>query len=401
MKRWLILSLILNVSLGCFILSRSGRAKNSTAHARPQAPVVNPQQLNVARVSQPASIAPTKRQDLNSWLAALRDAGAPDKIIANVAIADFENRWEAKERELQEKFDAGEVDADALTRAETEHTAEREQALHTALGEAGYRQWDKENTLGEMHLGGVKLSEAESDSLYDLRKTLAQSRRDLEQAAREGTIDETDLSQQLSALQTQCEARIRALLGDDRYAAMNNSPDPISADLRRKTRDIHPTDDQLGELATAQKQWNEQRAALAHQLESAQLTPEQHDAQMQAIDAARDQAYQRALGTNQFAEFQKTQDPNYQAMRHYSAAWQLTDSDIEYLYRTLQNSRASISSYQQQAQALQGQGRAVDWNSVQKNILQFSTQQEQTLQNYLGDERFKKLEQNNILSLSN
>ncbi len=401
MKRWFILSLILNVGFVGIFLSRSGHVKNSAAGATPQAPVVNGQQKTVEPQSQSAPIAPAKRQDLNSWIETLRDAGVPNKIIANVVIADFENRWETKERELQQKFDAGEVDADALTQAETERTTERDQALRAALGEAGYRQWDKENTLHEMNLGSLKLSDTETDSLYELRKNLAQRRRDLEQDAREGKIDDTDLSQKLSALQTQYEAQTHTLLGDERYAAMKNSPDAVDADLRRKTRDLHPSDDQLGELAAAQKQWNEQRAALEHQLEAAQLSPEQHDAQMQAIDAARDQAYQRALGTNNFAEFQKSQDPNYQAMKHYSAAWQLTDDDIDYLYRTLQYSRTSISSYQQQAQALQGQGRPVDWNSVQKNISQFSTQQEQTLQNYLGEERFKKLEQNNILTLGN
>jgi hypothetical protein len=401
MKRWLALSLVLNLGLLIVVFSRSGHTEKPAGGETHAAPGIEPRQTAISQALQTVPISPTKPQDLNSWLETLRSAGVPNKIIANVVIADFENRWETKERELQQKFETGEVDADALTQAESERVAAREQALRTALGDAGYHQWDKENTLRDMNLGSVKLSDAESDSLYELRKNLLQGQRDLEQAAHEGKIDETELSQKLSALQTQCETQTHALLGDNRFAAMNNSPDVVSADLRRKTKDLNPTADQLGELTAAQKQWNDQRANLDRQLESGQLSPDQHDAQMQSLDAARDQAYQRALGTNGFVAFQKSQDPNYQAMKQYSTAWQLTDSDIDYLYQTIQASKASISSYQQQAQALQSQGRPVDWSSVQKSISQYSNQVGQTLQNYLGDERFKKLQQNNVLTLGN
>jgi hypothetical protein len=400
MKRVLIFSLMLNVGLLCVVLARHGSAHHPPAINPPSTQLANRQSADLPTL-RADSLTPAKQNDVNSWLDSLRNAGVPNRILASVVIADLENRWEAKERDLQQKFDTGDVDADALTQLETERVAEREQALRTALGEHGYREWDKENTLRDLNLGSVKLADAESDSLYQLRKNLAQSQRDLEQASRDGKLDGADLSQKLSALQTQYESDARTLLGNDRYAAMNHSPDPVAADLRRQTKDLHPSDDQLGALAAAQKQWNEQRAALDRQLESGQLSPEQHDAQMQTLNASRDQAYQTALGTNAFADFQKTQDANYQAMKHYAAAWQLSESDIDYLYRTLQNSRMSINGYQQQAQMLQGQGRPVDWSSVQQNISQFSGQVEQALQTYLGEERFKKLEENKVLTLGN
>ena len=122
---------------------------------------------------------------------------------------------------------------------------------------------------------------------------------------------------------------------------------------------------------------------------------------MKALDATRDQTYQSALGTNGFSDFQKSQDVNYQAMKHFSTAWQLNDQDIDYLYRTIQYYKTTVASYQQQAQALQSQGQSVDWDAVQKSISQFSGQVGQTLQGYLGNDRFKKLEQNNILTLNN
>lgn len=393
MKRWLALSLASNIGLLVLVLVHQPRQIELTKLAETS----QPQETVPSSPPQTATATLPKPQNLNSWLSILREAGVPNKIIANVVIADFENRWDTKERDLQQKYDTGEIDADALNQAETERIAERERTLRTALGETGYRQWDKENTLHDLNLSSVKLSDAESDSLYQLKKNLLQSQHDLEQASCDGKIDTTDLSQKLSDAQTQYDAQTRTLLGDDRYAAMNNSPDPVNADLRRKTKELHASDDQLTAMASAQKDWNTQRAAIEQQLEAGQLTPEQHDAQMQALDAARDSAYQHALGTNAFADFQKSQDANYQAMKHYSTAWQLNDTDIDYLYRSLQYYKTSVLSYEQQAQALQSQGQPVDWNGVQKSVSQFSSQLSLTLQNYLGDDRFKKLEQNNIL----
>lgn len=399
MKRWLTISLILNAALLAVLLLRTRAPDKIT---RPQGPVPT------AKIEAPTSQSPqaqpathTKSTDLNSWLTDLRAAGVPNKILANLVIADFENRWDVKERDLQKQFDTGDLDANALTRAEDERIAEREQTLRNALGEEGFRQWDKENTLRDLNLENVNLSDAETDSLYQLRKTLSQNQRDLQTASHAGKIDDADLSQKLSALQTQYDTQVQTLLGNDRYAQMTASPDAAAADLRRKTKDLHPTDGELTALAAAQQQWNDQRAALDHQLESAQVTPEQHDAQMQALNSARDQAYQSALGTNSFAEYQKSQDPTYQAMKHFSATWQLTDDDIDYLYSTLQYYKTSVANYQQQAQTLQNQGQPVDWTNVQKSISQFSGQVDQTLQNYLGDDRLKKLEQNNVLTLGN
>ena len=402
MKRWLAVSLILNIGLlGLLLLGVRPSNKTVAVEVAGPSQVVMSEKPAALQPLPTASVTSTKRSDLNSWLDQLRAAGVPNKILASVTIAAFEDHWDAKEQELQRQFDSGDVDADALTQAESERVAERERTLRAALGEQGFRQWDKENTLHDMNLGNLKLSDAESDSLYQLRKGLLQGQHDVEQASRNGEIDEADLSQKLSALQTQYNAQARTLLGDDRYTAMNSSPDPVNADLLRKTKDLHPTDEQFTALTEAQKQWNDQRATLDRQLESAQLSPDQHDAQMQALDVARDKAYQQALGTNGFADFQKTQDANYQAMKHYSAAWQLNDQDIDYLYRTIQSYKTTVANYQQQAKALQSQGQTVDWNDVQRNISQFSGQVGQTLQSYLGDDRFKKLEQNNIFSTSN
>jgi len=397
MKRLLIISVALNAILLAALLSRT-RATNNTTEPQTPTPIAK---IIIPLPPQPPPPTHAKSTDINSWLPDLRAAGVPNKILANVVIADFENRWDARERNLQKQFDAGDLDASAITRAEDERVAEREQTLRNALGEEGFREWDKENTLRDLNLDNLNLSAAETDSLYQLRKTLMQTQRDLQTASHEGKIDDADLSRKLSALQTQYDTQVHALLGDDRYAQMNVSPDPTTADLRRKTINLHPTDDELTALTAAQKQWNDQRAALDHQLESAQITPEQHDAQMQALDSARDQACQRALGANTFAQFERSQDPNYQAMKHFSTAWQLTDDDIDYLYSTLQYYKTSVASYQQQLQTLQNQGQPVDWTNVQKSISQFSGQIDQTLQNYLGDERFKKLEQNNILTLGN
>jgi hypothetical protein len=86
-------------------------------------------------------------------------------------------------------------------------------------------------------------------------------------------------------------------------------------------------------------------------------------------------------------------------MKQYSTAWQLNDTDIDYLYNTIQEYQKNAQTYQQQAQAMQQQGQNVDWNAVQQNVQQSAEQTEQALRNYLGDDRFNKLEQNNVFQL--
>jgi len=59
-----------------------------------------------------------------------------------------------------------------------------------------------------------------------------------------------------------------------------------------------------------------------------------------------------------------------------------------------------VEDYQSQARALEAQGQSVDWDGVKKNLKQFADQIQQTLQNYLGQDSFNRLQRNGIFELS-
>ena len=405
-RNWFIVSLAFNAFfLSTFVVSSVLRYSSETL------PPSNDPSLSArtdsAIADRPSPPFPTVAQtgessgeDWQPWLQQLRAAGVPEKVLAGLVESDFENSWEKQRREIQARYESGDVDDHALASFNEKHDAEQEEELKLALGEDGFRRWDEEKVLHDLDLAKLNLSSGETDQLYELRKALAGKQHDLEQKWQNGELDEYDYNQQQVAAQKDYDQQFKTLLGDQRYTAVQ-TPDASLGSLRRELKNIDATDAQFAALADAQQQWNEQSAELERQI---QENPSQSDAyqqQMQALNAARDQAFQTVLGANGVALLQEQQDGRYQTMKQYAPAWNLSDDDINYLYSSIQCCQQNISDYQQQAQALQQQGQAVDWDAVQKNIQQFTEQTQADLRNYLGDDRFNKLKRSDVFSFNN
>lgn len=389
MKRWLAISVATNfLLLGLFISATRQMQRPVTATgAKSAGENFGKENLSHSKIISAA------QDNWRSWLGEIRSAGVPNKVMAQLVAADFENRWEDQQRELQRKYENGDVDADALTTADAQHDAKLDDEMRFALGEDGFRQWDKEKTLRDFNLAAANLSKTESDALYNLRKDLFRQRQDLQDASRKGEIDEADLTAKLSTLQTQYEQQAKTLLGDARYTALTAAPDPNIANLKREVKDLNVDDGQMTALLAAQQQWNQQRGQLNDDKPG-------YEDQLQATDAARDAAFQKILGTDAFAQMQKQQDPEYQTLTHYANAWQLNDSDINYVYSEMASYNSQVENYRDTADALEAQGRDVDWDGVQKNIQSFSQQTAQMLDSYLGADRFAKLKQNDVFNFS-
>lgn len=331
-----------------------------------------------------------------SWLGQLRAAGVPDKVLAGLVISDFEDRWEKKNREMQRRYHAGDLDAGAMEQFTDGHDAGQEEELKAALGGDGFVKWDKERTLGDLETASIALPASDADALYQLRKDLAQKQRELAQAHSGGEIDEADFDESQAATQKDYDQKLKALLGHERYAALQHPDESAKGDLVRNLKDVNATDSQFQALLAAQKQWNDQRAKLDQQAQASPDASASLEEQVQAIDAARDAEYQRVLGTNGYDAFQRAQDSRYQTLQRYAAAWQLTGENIDHLYRALQYSQKTVQDYLQQARAMEAQGQAVDWPQVEANVRQFSSQTQQSLRSYLGPDRFEKLQKNSV-----
>lgn len=295
----------------------------------------------------------------------LRDAGVPHDVLAGLVISDFEIRWQKQLRELEQRYQAGAVNEDERARFEARRDEEQERVLRAALGDEGFRQWDKAYSLRDLDLVELQLSSSQTDALYRLRKDRTLKDRMLAEALRNGEIDEAAYNEQQSAAQQEYDQQFKMLLGDERYQALQDSEEGMEGALRQKVKSLNLADSQFEVMVEAARNWNQQRAEVARR---AQQVPDQREAyeqQLQALDAARDREYEQVLGTNDFDQLQKHQDRRYQLLKRHANAWSLSESDIEYIY-------SSIRYY-----------RGMNPHS--------RDQVEQSLISYLGPERFERL----------
>lgn len=346
-----------------------------------------------ASPEQPAKI--SKAAAVN-WVQALRDAQISEKVIADVAAANFEDRWHALALENQKKFDRGEIDQAALSGFDLQHDEEREKQMRAALGDEGFRHWDQARELADLERSGVQLSADESGKLYEMRKNLARMQLELDKSRLQGKLTDEDAASQSGALYTQYNQDLLKFLGDDRYAQMQNGGDTGASGLKQNLNSINADDSQVSGMETAQKEWNSQRNQLDVQLQKGEVTAEDYQKQLAALDAQRDQEYQKVLGTNGFAEFQRNQSEQYQALKRIGPGVGFSSDDVNSLYAMLQDYQTEVSDYRDRAQQLQSQGQTVDWPTVNKVLANYQQQTESALRDQLGD-KFDKLKRSNVM----
>jgi len=387
------LNLVLAASVFCLF-------RRTPAQKIPHAPPVSAPTAIVAgpaAIALPRPVGPSGSPSWQPWLQQLRAAGVPEDVIASLVASDFQNRWEKKMSDVWRRYEAGELNDDERAALEAQHDEQEEKDLRTALGDEGFERWDKTRTLADLDCAGVVLSSSEADALYRLRKDLARKDHDLEEARRDGKIDPADFTAQQSAAQEEYEKQFQVLLGEDRYAAMQ-SPDEKDGALRRSLKQLGVNDAQAQGMGDIESDWNSQRLALDREAQQGQIQGTDYETQITAINAARDLACQQLLGTNGLNRLQELQDTRYQTLKRYAGDWQLSDDDVENVYRLMESCQKAVDDYQQQAHAEEDRGQSVDWTKVRENIRQFSSQTDQALNDYLGSDRFVRLKRNGVLT---
>ncbi len=326
----------------------------------------------------------------------LRAMGIPNRVLARVALLDLEESSEARGEEVAKRC---QHDPAAMAEWQLETEKNRDAEMRAALGEDGFRQWDYENMRREIDGGGVPLTAAESDTAYALWKQLKQHEFVLKEAKLKGTMDDAQANDLLDRTSADYERQMKALLGEERYAKAQQIDAGTAAEsLRREFASANPSEAQFGELLQAQQQWNERRAEMEKQLQSGEAFPN-YEAQVRALDEARDQEYRRVLGRETFDALQKEQDPGYARMKKFAEAWALDDSKIDYVYGTLKYYEKTVQDYQARARAREAEGQGVDWTAINRNLRTFADQTQQALQSSLGPDAYAKLQRNGVIQL--
>lgn len=394
LKLLLALSVTLNIVAVSLLIALDASLKPAET---PLPPPATAQGSSSSEISvQPDQAAKVAGSPGVGWAQTLRDAGISDKIIADVAVANFEARWHNLAEENQKKFDRGEIDQAALTRFDLEHDAEQEKELRAELGDEGYHHWDETRLLADFNRAGVQLSADESEQLYALRKELDRNRLDLDLARHDGNVTDADAASRSEAMYAQYNQQLLKALGRDRYAQIQSGSNTGMGDLKRNLQGISADDSQLAGMQGALQNWNSQRSELEAKLQEGSVTADDYQKQLKTLEAQRDQEYQTVLGTNGFAAFQRNQDEHYQTLQRVGPDIGFSEDDINSLYASIQQYQASVNDYRDRAQQLQDQGQTVDWTAVQKALSDFSQQTESALRDQLGD-KFDKLKRSNVL----
>jgi hypothetical protein len=392
-------SLALNVVLAVSALALDLHRTKPTSLADAE---INPATSNYTpmarRPKTPRFMEDASAADQRRWLIdQLRAMGVPNKILARIVQEDLDAHWTKQAGELTLKCHG---DPDTMAALQLEIDISRDADMRAALGEEGFKQWDHENMLREADQGKVQLTASETDATYDLWKKLQHRELELKQAGLKGEMDQADISDAHDKAYLEFTQQMKALLGDERYAkSQQTDADSAAAGLRQDFAKANPSDAQFQQLLQTQQQWNERRAELDKQFQDKQSSAE-YEEQIKALDGAREAEYQSVLGTNVFGALQKEQDPGYSKMKKYEEIWGLDDNSIDSVYGTMKYYTKSVADYQSLARALEAEGKSVDWNAINKNLQLFAEQTQQSLQNYLGKDRFTRLQQNGVLQFT-
>jgi len=340
----------------------------------------------------------TSASDKRRWVVdQLRAMGVPNEVLARMVELNLD---ESCDERASEVWDQCNVDHDTMDALQLEFDVNRDAEMRAALGEEGFKQWDHGNMMREANGGKVPLTPSETDAVYNLWKKLQQRQLELKLAKSNGEMDDKQAEEAWEKADAEYKQQMKALLGEERYTKAEQMDEGTAeASLKRDFAKANPSDTQFQGLLKAQQQWKEQRAELDKKFQDDTSSPAYAD-QVKALDEAREQEYRSVLGNDVFDTLQKQQDQTYTQMKKYESIWGLDDSKVDAVYATMKYYQKSAQDYQAQARAAEAQGQNVDWDEVNKNLQQFSQQTQETLQKYLGQDSFTKLQQNGIFQFN-
>lgn len=340
-----------------------------------------------------ADLATVPSPDARAWIPALRAAGVPDAVLAKLAAASFDEQWDKRRRTLRQQWERGELDDDSWAQFNRQHDAELEAALRAAVGDAAFVAWHKAKLLAGLGLERIALSPDETDALYALRKDLLQQRRDLDVRRRAGSIDDAQTANLEDQLEADYEAKTKALLGDDRYAALHRGNDRVEGSLRRNLQSLNVDAAKIDAVVAVEQQWRDRRSAIdADAAREAQLSPDAYQAKLSALEAERDAALQRELGADGLDRLRQLQDERYRKLTRYAQLWQLTPDEVQNVYGALRDYAQSVEEYRREAL-----NRGVNWDATQQAVDKYRAAMAASLHAKLGDTKYQKLTASDVL----
>lgn len=332
--------------------------------------------------------------DQRRWLVdQLRGMGVPTPVLARIVMANIDSEWTKRAAELSIKCH-GDPDTMAALQLKVDQSMDAE--MRSALGEEGFREWDRANMMREANPGSVALTPDETETTYVTWKKLQTRELALKEARVNRTMDEADIADAYGQAVSEFNLELKSSLGDERYAKLQQTDTKTVADsLRREMAAAEPSEAQLQELLKAQQRLSEGRSALDQEFQGTASSSLYAD-KIKQLTAARDSEYERILGPGTFDALQKTQDPGYAQMKKNQALWGLDDDSVENVYATMKLYAKTVQAYNAETKTREANGQQVNWEAANNSLEKFKSDTQASLRNSLGQERFDTLTRNNV-----
>ena len=337
-----------------------------------------------------------------SGIAELERMGISRDILTKVFLEDFSRRWDERVLDLQKKFAPKLVPDREMRELAQESDVEQEREMKETFGEAGYRAWDKEQTLRTLNrarLPGddLPMTDDEAEQAYKLQKDFDEKSKDLQMAMEDGVADKADAGELQAQAQVALDDNLKKLLGEQRFGQLRGNTDP-TVEVYQTFGALNPTSDQATAAAQAEADYRARTAALAAQQNANPADVANVTAQLQAINQAREDNLRQIFGNDAYDNMQKQNDATYQTLQQFAGVWNLSGDEVQQVYDSLHGFQQQADSLRSAAQLSEQAGQHVNWNAVNASIDQALQQTQIGLQGTIGPDRLRRLTQNGLLT---
>lgn len=352
-------------------------------------------------VASEASSKSSERKLDSAAMAQFERMGISRDVLVNVLLEDLNRRSSKRVLELQKQYAPKSVPERAYVELSRQSDAERVHELKEALGEDGYRAWDKEQKLKELNLAnnsGVPMNPEETERAYQLQKEFDEKNEELQMALEDGVADRADVGALQSQAQQTLDRELEKLLGRERFNELRGNVDP-TVEVAREYGDLNPTADQAKAVILAEQNYHTRERDLTQRLSENPADTASITAELKALRDDEEENLRRIFGPEAYDNMKRQNDPTYKTLKQYADAWELNDREIQPVYDTLHTFEQQAERTRTAAEMSESAGQRVNWREIDAAIEQARQKTESSLQNLIGAERLRRLKQNGLLGM--
>ena len=324
------------------------------------------------------------------------------RMVVSALLAELNRRETQQMAALQKKYAPKLVPDREYVEFARRIEAERTRELKSALGEDGYQEWDKAETLRDLNRARppgdeLPMTATEAEQAYRLQKEFAEKSRELQMAMEDGVADRADVSALQAQAQRTLDRELEQLLGTQRFNELRGNVDP-TVDVYRALGDLNPTPEQAKAVLRIDEAYRAQETAFAKELSETPRDIAKIAADLKTMNDAKEEQLRTILGADAYDKNKRQNDPSYKALKQYAEAWELKEDEVSSVYGTLRAFNDQTERLRGAAELSQAAGQRVNWREIDSTVDRARQATEARLQDLIGPERLRRLKQNELLT---